>query len=141
MIYEKYSKKYLDDLTYEVVGSAIEVHKALGPGLLESAYHQCLSHELSLRRISFKTEAIIPIEYKDFEFETSLRCDLYIDDIFVVELKSIESVLPIHEAQLLTYMKLLKAPKGMILNFNVLNIFKDGQKTFVNEIYRNLPEL
>ena len=141
MIYEKFSKKYLDDLTYEVVGSAIEVHKALGPGLLESAYHQCLSHELSLRRISFKTEAIIPIEYKDFEFETSLRCDLFIDDIFVVELKSVVSVLPIHEAQILTYMKLLKAPKGMILNFNVLNIFKEGQKTFVNEIYKNLPEL
>lgn len=140
-MYEKYSKKYLDDLTYELIGAAIEVHKVLGPGLLESAYHQCLAHELSLRRISFKTEAIIPIEYKDIEFETSLRCDLFIDDIFVVELKAIESVLPIHEAQLLTYMKLLKAPKGMILNFNVLNIFKDGQKTFVNDIYRNLPDL
>jgi len=141
MMYKKYSKKYLDDLSYEIIGAAIEVHKVLGPGLLESAYHQCLAHELSLRRISFKTEAIIPIEYKDIEFETSLRCDLFIDDIFVVELKAIESVLPIHEAQLLTYMKLLKAPKGMIVNFNVLNIFKDGQKTFVNEIYRNLPEL
>ena len=140
-MYEKYSKKYLDDLTYELIGAAIEVHKVLGPGLLESAYHQCLAHELSLRRISFKTEAIIPIEYKDIEFETSLRCDLFIDDIFVVELKAIESVLPIHEAQLLTYMKLLKAPKGMILNFNVLNIFKDGQKTFVNDIYINLPDL
>jgi GxxExxY protein len=140
-MYEKYSKKYLDDLTYELIGAAIEVHKVLGPGLLESAYHQCLSHELSLRRISFKTEVIIPIEYKDIEFETSLRCDLFIDEIFVVELKAIESVLPIHEAQLLTYMKLLKIPKGMIVNFNVLNIFKDGQKTFVNEIYRNLPDL
>ncbi len=141
MIYEKYSKKHLDDLSYEVIGAAIEVHKVLGPGLLESAYHQCLSHELSLRRISFKTEVIIPIEYKDFEFETSLRCNLFIEDILVAELKAIESVLPIHEAQILTYMKLLKAPKGIILNFNVLNIFKDGQKTFVNEIYRNLPEL
>jgi GxxExxY protein len=140
-MYEKYSKKYLDDLTYELIGAAIEVHKVLGPGLLESAYHQCLTHELSLRRISFKTEVIIPIEYKDIEFETSLRCDLFIDEIFVVELKAIESVLPIHEAQLLTYMKLLKIPKGMIVNFNVLNIFKDGQKTFVNEIYRNLPDL
>ena len=80
-MYEKYSKKYLDDLTYELIGAAIEVHKVLGPGLLESAYHQCLAHELSLRRISFKTEAIIPIEYKDIEFETSLRCDLFIDDI------------------------------------------------------------
>ena len=140
-MYEKYSKKYLDDLTYEIIGAAIEVHKVLGPGVLESAYHQCLTHELMLRKIPFKAEAIIPIEYKDFEFETSLRCDLYIDDIFVIELKAIESVLPIHEAQLLTYMKLLKAPKGMILNFNVLNIFKKGQKTFVNEIYRNLPEL
>ncbi|MCF8429766.1 MAG: GxxExxY protein [Bacteroidia bacterium] len=141
MIYEKYTKNYLDDLTYEVIGAAIEVDKVLGPGLLESAYHQCFIHELSLRRILFKTELLIPIEYKDFEFETSLRCDLYIDDIFVVELKAIECILPMHEAQLLTYMKLLKAPKGMIVNFNVLNIFKDGQKTFVNEIYRNLPDL
>ena len=99
MIYEKYSKKYLDDLTYEILGAAIEVHKVLGPGLLESVYHQCLIHELTLRKIPFKTEAIIPIEYKDFELETSLRCDLYIEDIFVIELKAIESVLPIHEAQ------------------------------------------
>ena len=125
MIYEKYSKKHLDDLSYEVIGAAIEVHKVLGPGLLESAYHQCLSHELSLRRISFKTEVIIPIEYKDFEFETSLRCNLFIEDILVAELKAIESVLPIHEAQILTYMKLLKAPKGIILNFNVFRFLKN----------------
>jgi GxxExxY protein len=140
-MYEKYSKKYLDDLTYELIGAAIEVHKALGPGLLESAYHQCLIHELHLRKIVFKTEFNIPIDYKDFEFETNFRCDLFVEDVLVVELKASGSIVPLHEAQLLTYMKLLKAPKGLILNFNVVNIFKEGQKTLVNEIYRDLPEL
>jgi GxxExxY protein len=134
------TKSYLKDLIYKVNGAAIEVHKALGPGLLESVYHKCMKHELSLRHINFQSELIIPVNYKGIEIEAELRCDLFVEDILPVELKAIEGILPIHEAQLMTYMKLLEAPEGLLLNFNVTNIFNEGQKTFVNELYRNLSD-
>jgi GxxExxY protein len=134
------TKSYLKDLIYKVNGAAIEVHKALGPGLLESVYHKCMKHELSLRNINFQSELIIPVNYKGIEIEAQLRCDLFVENILPVELKAIEGILPIHEAQLMTYMKLLEAPEGLLLNFNVTNIFNEGQKTFVNELYRNLSD-
>ena len=132
------NKEQLKDLVYQVNGAAIEVHKALGAGLLESVYHKCLKHELSLRKIKFKSEMIVPVHYKGINLEAELRCDLFIEDILVVELKAIEKVLPIHEAQLLTYMKLLEVPMGLMLNFHCLNIFSDGQKTYVNEFFRTM---
>ena len=135
------TKSYLKDLTYKVTGAAIEVHKRLGPGLLESVYHKCLAKELELRNISFKSEYKIPYSYKGFDLDIELRCDFLIEDILVVELKAIEGILPVHEAQILTYMKLLEVPKGLMLNFNVENLYYDGQKTYVNEIFQNLPEL
>jgi GxxExxY protein len=135
----KITKSYINNLIYQVNGAAIEVHKALGPGLLESVYHKCLKQELSLRGIDFISEMLVPVSYKGLEIEVELRCDLFIENILVVELKAVEAIHPIHEAQLLTYMKLLKSPKGLLINFNVTNIFKEGQKTFVNELYRNLP--
>ncbi len=134
------TKTYLKDLIYQVNGCAIEVHKHLGPGLLESVYHSCLKKELTLRGFDFQTELIIPINYKGLEVEAGLRCDLFIEKTLVVELKSVEKVLPIHEAQLLTYMKLLEVPIGLIINFNVTHIFKEGQKSYVNELYRYLEE-
>ena len=134
------SKKYLDIMTYEIIGAAIEVHKELGPGLLESVYHKCLKKELETRQIQFETELNVPIEYKGEDIDADLRCDFYIDDCIVVEIKSVDSFKPIFEAQLLTYMKLLKAPKGILINFNVQNIFKEGQKTYVNDYFRNLTE-
>ncbi|MES2762716.1 MAG: GxxExxY protein [Bacteroidota bacterium] len=127
-------------MTYEIIGAAIEVHKELGPGLLESVYHKCLKRELETRQIFFKTELCIPIRYKDDDINADLKCDFIIDDCIVVEIKSVETLKPIFEAQLLTYMKLLKAPKGILINFNVQNIFKEGQKTFVNEYFRTLTE-
>lgn len=135
------TKSYLKDLTYKVTGAAIEVHKRLGPGLLESIYHKCLAKELELRKISFKSEYKIPYNYKGFDLDIELRCDFLIDGILVVELKAIESILPVHEAQILTYMKLLEAPKGLMLNFNVENLYYDGQKTYVNQIFQDLPEI
>ena len=135
------TQKYLDDLTYEVIGSAIEVHKTLGRGLLESVYHECMKEELTSRKINFQTEMKIPLVYKEKELEVDFRCDLFIENNLVVELKSILQLNPINEAQLLTYMKLLKAPKGIIINFNCFNIFKEGQKTFVNEYFKQLPEI
>ena len=134
------TKKYLKDLIYKVNGAAIEVHKALGPGLLESVYHKCIKHELSIRNIKFKSELRVPVSYKGLDLDADLRCDLFIENILPVELKAVEGVLPVHEAQLMTYMKLLKAPIGLLLNFNVTHIFKEGQRTYVNELYRNIPE-
>jgi GxxExxY protein len=134
------TQKYLDDLTYEIIGSAIEVHKNMGRGLLESVYHQCLKEELSYRKINFYTEMKVPIIYKTKELITDFRCDLFVENCLVVELKSVLEMNPIFEAQLLTYMKFLKAPKGVLINFNCYNIFKEGQKTFVNEYFKLLPK-
>ena len=134
------TKSYLKDLIYKVNGAAIEVHKALGPGLLESVYHKCLKHELSLRKISFQSELVIPVNYKGLELEAELRCDLFIENILPVELKATDGIHPIHEAQLMTYMKLLEVPEGVLYNFNVVNLYEDGQRTYVNELYRNLDD-
>lgn len=134
------TQKYLDELTYEIVGAAIEVHKIMGRGLLESVYHQCLKEELIHRKINFLSEMKIPIIYKNKELESDFRCDLFIENAIVVELKSVFEIHPMFEAKLLNYMKLLKSPKGILINFNCFNIFKEGQKTFVNEYFKNLPK-
>jgi len=136
----KITKSYLKDLVYQVNGAAIDVHKALGPGLLESVYHKCLKKELAFRGIDFQSELIVPVKYRDLDIEADLRCDFFVENILVVEFKAIEGILPIHEAQILTYMKLLNVPKGLMINFNTTNIFREGQKTYVNELYRSLPE-
>ncbi|QTE22814.1 GxxExxY protein [Polaribacter cellanae] len=134
------TKQYLDELTYAVIGCCINVHKELGPGLLENIYHQCLIEELKYERISYISEIIVPVSYRNIRIETNLRADLFIDNCLVLELKSTNEIKTIFEAQLLTYMKLLKAPKGILVNFNCLNIFKEGQKTFVNDIFNELPK-
>lgn len=134
------TQKYLDELTYEIIGCAINVHKIMGAGLLESVYHKCLIEELLERKISFFTEMKIPLIYKNKEINIDFRCDLFVENCIVIELKSVSEINPMHEAQLLTYMKLLKAPKGIIINFNCFNIFKDGQKTYINEYFKNLPK-
>lgn len=134
------TKKSLTELTYAVVGAAIEVHKAIGAGLLESVYHDCLKHELNLRSIGFFTQQLVPVNFKGLLMETDLRCDLFIENCLVVEIKAVTEVAPIHRAQILTYMKLLKSPKGILINFNCMNLFRDGQKTYVNEYYKDLPE-
>lgn len=134
------TQKYLDDLTYEVVGASIEVHKTMGRGLLESVYHACLKEELIHRKINFLSELKIPIIYRNKKLAIDFRCDFYIENSLVVELKAINEFSTIHEAQLLNYMKLLKAPKGILINFNCNNIFHEGQKTLVNEYFSNLPK-
>ncbi|MBN8653701.1 MAG: GxxExxY protein [Cytophagales bacterium] len=134
------TRKYLDDLTYEVIGSAIQVHKAMGRGLLESVYHECLKEEFTHRKINFITEMRIPIEYRNKILDIDFRCDFYIERCLVIELKAVQEMSSVFEAQLLTYMKLLKAPKGILINFNCSNIFNEGQKTFVNEYFSVLPE-
>ncbi|MBW3469733.1 GxxExxY protein [Arthrospiribacter ruber] len=134
------TKSSIKDLTYKINGAAIEVHKVLGPGLLESVYHQCFAYELEKRGLHFQSELRVPIQYKDISIDSKLRCDFYIEDLIVVELKSVDAIPPIAEAKLISYMKLLKSPKGIMYNFNVVNLYHEGQKTYVNEFYTVLNE-
>ncbi len=134
------TKERINALSYELVGAAIEVHKQLGPGLLESVYQSCMVEELKYRQIPNKSQMIIPIIYRNITIDALLKADIFADDLIVVELKSVEKIMPIHEAQVITYMKLLKAPKSILINFNVTNIFKEGQKTYLSEYFRELPD-
>lgn len=135
---KKITKKYLDDLTYEVIGAAIEVHKLMGRGLLESVYHHCMIEELTLRKINFSSEREIHVVYKGKRLKIDFRCDLLVEDCLVVELKATNEMHPIFEAKLINHMNLLKIPKGILINFNCTNIFTAGQKTFVNEYFKLL---
>jgi len=118
------------ELSNKVIGAAIEVHKQLGPGLLESTYHQCLCHELKINHIEFKSELPMPVTYKGIKLDCGYRIDLLIEDEIIVELKSVERLMPIHDAQILSYMKIAKIKQGFLINFNV-KLLKDGLKSFV----------
>jgi GxxExxY protein len=107
------------ELTEAIIGCAIEVHRTLGPGLLESAYEKCLVHELLTAKLPFVQQAPIPINYKGMLIDCGYRADIIVDDKIIVELKSVEDILPIHSAQLLTYMKLAKMDVGLLINCNV----------------------
>ncbi len=119
-----------DDLSNRVIGCAIEVHRELGPGLLESTYEQCLAHELNRAGIPFRLQQPLSFEYKQLKLDCGYRIDLFVDDQLIVELKCVENFLKIHEAQLLTYMKLAKVRVGLLINFNV-EILRKGIKRFV----------
>ncbi len=136
----KITKKYLNELTYKVIGCAIEVHKHLGPGLIESVYEKCFLKELTLREIRFKNQVWVPLNYKGLELDTELRLDVLVEDILCVELKAQIGILPVHDAILLSYMQMLQKPKGILINFHCVNIFKEGQKTLVNNLFSLLPE-
>ncbi len=133
------NQKLINDITYEIIGYAIEVHKELGPGLLESVYEKCLAHVLIENGMKVERQKSVPINFKGLELDADLRFDLLVEDIIIVELKTVETLLPIHEAQLLTYLKLLEKPKGLLINFNCTNIYKEGQKTFVTKQFKELP--
>ncbi len=115
----------LEALTEQIIGAAIEVHRHLGPGLLESAYEECLCRELSLRKLSFETQRHLPLEYKGIKLACGYKLDIVVEGRVVLELKCVEKILPIHEAQLLTYMKLGGFKVGLLMNFNV-PLMKDG---------------
>ncbi|PTT34188.1 GxxExxY protein [Chryseobacterium sp. HMWF028] len=133
------TKKGVTQLSYEITGFAIKVHKALGPGLLESVYEECLKIELLKNGYDVKQQLYFPINYEGIEIETKLVVDLLVNDIVIIELKAVEEVLPIHEAQLLTYMKVLKKPQGLLINFFSNNITK-SMKPFINEFFKELPD-
>ena len=121
----------INDLTGEVIGAAIEVHKALGPGLLESVYEECLSRELDLRDIPYERQKALPVEYKGAKLGCGYRLDIVVANKLIIELKTCESLEPIHEAQLLTYLKLTGIKVGLLINFNV-PVLKEGIKRLVN---------
>lgn len=134
------TQKYLNQLTHAIIGAAIEVHKELGPGLLESIYEKCLAHVLQFNSYNLMIQQKVPIVFRGLYLDCDLRYDLLVDNSVVVGIKAVESLLPIHEAQLLTYLKLLEKPKGVLINFNCTNIFKEGQKTMVTELFASLPK-
>jgi GxxExxY protein len=133
------TQNYINQLTYKIIGCAIEVHKELGPGLLESIYEKCFVHELQLNGFNVRNQLTVPVVYKGLEMDCDLRLDVLIDNLIIVELKAVNEMHPLFEAQLLTYMRLMEIPKGILINFNCKNLFHEGQKTFVNEYYAELP--
>jgi GxxExxY protein len=123
---ETRSKLLHEQLTEQVIGAAIEVHRELGPGLMESAYEECICHELHLRNLKFERQVALPVRYKGVSLDCGYRIDLVVEDSLILELKCLEHILPVHEAQLLTYLKLTGKRVGLILNFNVAVLTRGG---------------
>jgi GxxExxY protein len=119
------------DVTRDIIGAAVDVHRVLGPGLLESSYSKCLQYELSVRRLAFVTERQVPLVYKGVSLDCGYRLDLLVADAVAVEVKALTALLPIHQAQLLTYLKLANLPVGLVINFNVDQLIK-GVKRVIN---------
>jgi len=119
-----------DPMTGQVIGFAIEVHRVLGPGLLESAYEECLCHELSHNDVVFRRQVPLPVRYKDVNLDCGYRMDIVVAEKLIVELKTVERILPVHEAQLMTYLKLSGLRRGLLLNFNSA-VLKDGIRRIV----------
>jgi GxxExxY protein len=113
------TKLRYEELTEKIIGAAIEVHRAIGPGLLEAIYEECLCHELALRGLTFERQLSVPVEYKGVKLESKYRVDVLVQNTVILELKTVDRILPIHEAQLMTYLRLLAKPVGLIINFNV----------------------
>jgi len=119
-----------NEITHAIIGAAIEVHKRLGPGLLESAYEECLLHELRTRNLTVERQKGLPVIYKEVKLDCGYRLDLLVDGKVVVELKSVENLAPIHEAIILTYLRLSNRKTGLLINFNV-TVLKDGVRRFI----------
>jgi len=130
---ERKDSIFENNLSKKVIGAAIEVHKFLGPGLLESTYEKCLCRELELKGLCFEPQKSLPVKYKGIMISTGYRLDLVVENSIIIELKSVEKILPIHEAQLLTYLKLTGLKLGLIINFNV-PVLKEGLKRIVNKL-------
>ena len=119
-----------NEITHAIIGAAIEVHKLLGPGLLESAYEACLRHEFAIRKIGFQKQKPVPLVYKEIKLDCGFRLELLLEKRVVVELKSVDAIAPIHEAIMLTYLRLSGHTLGLLINFNV-SILKDGIRRFI----------
>jgi GxxExxY protein len=134
----KISQQHINDISYKIVGCAIEVHKQLGPGLLESVYHPCMIYELK-KSFNVVSQLYVPVRYKEENFGGMLKLDLLVEDIVIVELKAVEVMIPLYQAQLLSYLKLTGKPKGLLINFNCENIVSQ-MVPLVTEEFAKLPK-
>jgi len=133
------TQKYINELTHTIIGVAIEVHKELGPGLLETIYEKCMAQLMIEKGLHLVSQQRVPLYFRGLYLDCELRFDLLVENLIIVEVKAVDGILPVHDAQLLTYMKLMERPKGILINFNCTNIFREGQKTLVNELFSLLP--
>ena len=134
------TKDYLNTLSYKVIGAAIEVHKIMGSALTEPSYHKCMKREFDIRGIKYESEKHVHLDYKGLKLGDPLRCDFLVEGLIVVELKAVSKILPIHEAQAISYAELLKKPKALLINFHVQNISSEGVKSYVNKYFSALPD-
>lgn len=134
------TKKYIKELSYKIIGCAIEVHKQLGPGLLESVYQACMIEELVAQGLNVLSQVSVPISYKGKDLGLPLRLDLLVNDIIIVELKAVEKMIPLYEAQLLLYLKLTAKPKGLLINFNCDALYNQVESLVTDE-FEKLPEV
>jgi len=133
------TQKYINQISYKVVGCAIEVHKQLGPGLLESVYETCMIEELSSNGLKVLRQIAVPIKYKDKDLGSNLILDLLVEDLIIVELKAVELMIPVYKAQLLSYLKLTRKSKGLLINFHCENITQ-SLIPLVTEEFSKLPK-
>lgn len=133
------TKKHITQLSYEIMGCAIKVHKNLGTGLLESIYEKCLVYELQKNGYNVKQQMVAPIVYDGLFFEAELKLDILVNNLVCVELKTVEELKPVHKAQLLTYMKVLEKPQGLLINFFTDNVTKSSIP-MVNEFFNTYPD-
>ncbi len=133
------TQKYINELSYKIVGCAIEVHKHIGPGLLESVYETCFIEELKNNDLSVQSQVLVPVSYKEKNLGGILKLDLLINNLIIVELKAVEVMIPLYQAQLLSYLKLAKIPKGLLINFNCENIVQQ-LVPLVTEEFSKLPK-
>lgn len=134
------TQKYLNELTYTIIGAAIHIHQELGPGLLESVYEKCMVHLLKQKGLKLISQQKVPLVFNGLYLDCELRFDILVENAIIVEIKAVDCLQPIHGAQLLTYLRLLKKPKGVLINFNCTHLYKEGQKTIVTELYAKLPK-
>jgi len=133
------TQKHINEISYKIIGCAIEVHKHIGPGLLESVYESCFIDEMRSRGLLVKSQVYVPIHYKEKNLGGSLKLDLLINDLIIVEEKAVEQMIPLYKAQLLSYLKLTEKPKGLLINFNCENI-KEQLVSLVTEEFARLPK-
>ena len=133
------TQKYIQEISYKIIDSAIEVHKHLGPGLLESVYETCFIDEMLRAGLDVKSQLVVPINYKEKNLGGQLKLDLLVNDLIIVENKAVEIMIPVFKAQLLSYLKLSEKPKGLLINFNCENI-KDHLVSLVTEEFAKLPK-
>lgn len=132
------TQKYINELTYKITGAFIEVHKIVGPGLFENVYHECLKKELDLLKLEYKSELEIPLNYKGKIINCKVKCDFLIENLIILEIKSVTDLNNVHRAQTINYMNLLKIPKSILVNFNVNNLYYEGHETFVSKYFATL---